>query len=67
MPGSRIEKSRTTLCICFIADHARVPLASVFCMITLLPRRLTSLNPCCASIRQASRPDIVRSLANCYL
>ena len=35
-------------------------------MIMLLPRRLTSLKPCCSKIRQASLPDRTRSLPNRY-
>src|SRR6476469_6945822 len=34
------------------------------CRMMWLPRRRTSTNPCCARIRQASRPDITRSLPN---
>ena len=37
-----------------------------FCMMTWLPRRRTSANPCASSIRHASRPESRLSLANGY-
>ena len=41
-----------------------VPSASAFCMAMWLPRRRTSTKPWAAKMRQASRPDRTRSLAN---
>ena len=41
-----------------------VPSATAFCITTWLPRRLTSTKPCVSRIRQTSRPESTRSLAN---
>ena len=38
-----------------------------FCITIWLPRRRTSLKPCCSSKRQTSLPDRMRNLANSHL
>lgn len=50
----------------FNADTGAVIVVSgsLSCIAIWLPRRLTSVNPCLASIEQVSRPDSVRSLPN---